>query len=159
MLMIQGHILQDIYEPAIDQWEHLMNQFILTVLFFFCLSFFAIGQDKLIMTDDTPRTGYDTPMKTIEVVVGQNFSIILEANPTTGYKWELAGTLDPGVVKFIANEYKALEPRRIGSGGNEIWTFQAVGAGSAKITLQYVRSWERPFGPVKTSILDIIVGK
>jgi len=159
MLMGQGHLLQDIYEPAIDQRVHLMNRFILPILFFFCLSFFAIGQDKLIMTDDTPRTGYDTPTKTIEVVVGQNFSIILEANPTTGYKWELAGTLDQGVVKFIANEYKAAEPRRIGSGGNEIWTFQAVGAGRAKITLQYVRSWERPFSPVKTSIFTIIVGK
>ena len=159
MLMLQGLILQDIYEPAIDQWDHLMNRFILPILFFFCLSSFVIGQDKLIMTDDTHRAGYDTSMKPIEVVIGQNFSFTLETNPTTGYKWELAGTLDQGVVKFIANEYKAAEPRRIGSGGNEIWTFQAVGAGSAKITLQYVRSWERPFSPVKTSIFYIIVGK
>ena len=159
MLMVQGNLLQDIYEPAIDQWEHLMNRFILPILFFFCLSFFAIGQDTLIMTDDTHRTGSDAPMKPIEVVVGQKFYITLEANPTTGYKWQLATPMDQRVVKFMTSEYIAVEPRRIGSGGDEIWTFKAVGAGSAKITLQYVRPWEESISPVKTSTFEIKVVK
>jgi len=32
---------------------------------------------------------------------------------------------------------------RVGSGGTEVFTFQALRAGTSKIMFDYVRSWER----------------
>lgn len=75
--------------------------------------------------------------KNIEVTAGNEFKIMIESNPSTGYHWEVIGELDENIVQFVSKDYRADEPVMPGSGGVDIWTFRAVAAGEAAITLGY----------------------
>jgi predicted secreted protein len=94
----------------------------------------------------------------IEAVVGQDFVIALESNPSTGYSWRLAKPL-PGMLKLQDKKYIAAEPQLIGSGGKEEWTFKAVRRGKATIVFEYVRPWEEKTPPVKQRRFFIVVKK
>ncbi len=77
----------------------------------------------------------------IKVAVGETFEIILEANPTTGYAWEIDSIGDLQLVKPVADSqyYKDDAPRGIvGVGGKEVWTFSAENGGSTVISFRYV---------------------
>jgi inhibitor of cysteine peptidase len=74
-------------------------------------------------------------------VEGQQFSIALRSNPTTGYRWQ--PSFDAGALASISSTYVPDVPMRVGSGGTEVFTFQALRAGTSKIMFDYVRSWER----------------
>jgi inhibitor of cysteine peptidase len=73
--------------------------------------------------------------KTMEVNAGSEFKIVIESNPSTGYHWELPGSLDESLVQFVSKEYRATEPVMPGSGGRDVWTFKAVAPGQTTITL------------------------
>lgn len=75
------------------------------------------------------------PDQPIKVAPGSKFEIVIKSNPTTGYHWEIVDELNNNVVGFISKDYKADEPVLIGSGGVDIWTFKAIGAGQVTITL------------------------
>jgi predicted secreted protein len=77
------------------------------------------------------------PAKRLEASAGNEFKIIIAANPSTGYHWELAEELDGSVVEFVSREYRADEPVLPGSGGVDVWTFRAVSPGETTITLGY----------------------
>jgi inhibitor of cysteine peptidase len=77
------------------------------------------------------------PAKQLESEAGNEFKLIIESNPSTGYHWELAEELDESVVKFVSREYRAEEPVMPGSGGVDVWVFEAVAAGETQITLGY----------------------
>lgn len=95
--------------------------------------------------------------KPINVTAGEQFSVTLASNPTTGYKWDLAKPLDEKVVKFVANEYVRPTPQLIGAGGNEVWTFKAAGEGKTGIALKYIRPWETNVAPVRTTNFVVVV--
>jgi inhibitor of cysteine peptidase len=89
-----------------------------------------------IPTETTGETlDITDPDKPIEVSAGNEFTIVIQSNPTTGYHWELMGEPDANTVEFVSKDYKADEPVLIGSGGVDIWTFKAIGAGETTITL------------------------
>lgn len=104
-------------------------------------------------------TVYTDTSETIRAKVGQEFTIALESNPTTGYSWQLAGDLDEEIVEEIGSEY-VQEPgseEMVGAGGTEYWTFKASGAGETTISLEYVRPWEEEEPPVETADFDVEV--
>ena len=92
-----------------------------------------------------------------DVAVGQEFTLTLASNPTTGYHWELAAPPADAIVQLVASEYKAPETQLLGTGGQEIWTFRAVGQGQTVIELKYVRPWEKDAAPIKTASYKVIV--
>ncbi len=101
------------------------------------------------------------PDKPVEVSEGERFRIKIESNPTTGYEWTIAGTPDAAVVKAAGDEYVpdregAAMP---GSGGNQFFTFEAVGKGRTKITFTYDRPWEKKKGtpPADTKAFTVEV--
>jgi predicted secreted protein len=71
--------------------------------------------------DVTAHNDYTDPKKPIEVAAGQKFTIILGANHTTGYRWELSGSIDKNIVDLVGSEYKASDTPKVGSGGREVW--------------------------------------
>src|SRR5512138_3708426 len=79
------------------------------------------------------------PEKTIEARAGEEFQVILEANPTTGYHWEIVkDSTDENLVQFVSNRYQSTsDPGLVGGGGIDTWTFKAVSPGAARITLGY----------------------
>ena len=79
-----------------------------------------------------PVTDPDRP---IRAAVGEEFRIVIDSNPSTGYHWEIPGELDERVLEFVSREYVRDEPVKPGSGGVDVWVFEAVSAGEAQITL------------------------
>lgn len=72
--------------------------------------------------------------------------VALDSNPSTGYSWSLVSISDTSVIEKVHDEYKP-EPTPegtplVGAGGEEIWTFVAVGAGTSTIEMMYSRPWE-----------------
>lgn len=95
------------------------------------------------------------PAQPIEVNAGEEFTIVIESNPTTGYHWEIIGELDN--IEFVSREYRADEPVLTGSGGVDVWTFKAIATGEARITLGYYPPYEEPEPPQQTATFVVTV--
>lgn len=91
---------------------------------------------------------------TIEIKKGESFSVVLEANPTTGYQWEL--DFDPDYIQLIDREYAPSSPREVvGAGGQETFNFLALKSGKTEITFSYLRPWEKE--AIKKRVYKIII--
>jgi inhibitor of cysteine peptidase len=106
---------------------------LLTVLFASALALAACG-GKATEPAVEPLNISDAG-KSIEVAAGNEFKIIIESNPSTGYHWDLIGALDESIVQFVSRDYRADEPVIPGSGGKDVWVFKAIAAGETTITL------------------------
>jgi len=106
-------------------------------------------------TDTKCNINEDTSMITAKV--GEEFTITLDSNPTTGYSWKLPEKFSEGIIKLVNHEFQPPETQRKGAGGKEIWRFKAVTAGKTTITLDYVRLWEKDKEPAKKSTFEITV--
>lgn len=95
--------------------------------------------------------------KSIEVTAGNEFKIMIESNPSTGYHWEVIGELDESIVQFIEREYRASEPVMPGSGGKDVWTFKALAAGETSVTLGYYPPSNEAVEPAQTVTFTIVV--
>ncbi len=92
--------------------------------------------------------------ETIGVVMGDNFSISLEANPTTGYEWEVE--FDSNYLELANKEYiPDSDESLVGAGGHRIFNFLALKSGNTSIRFSYLRSWEG--NAIKIQIYEIII--
>jgi inhibitor of cysteine peptidase len=90
---------------------------------------------------------YSDPDVPIVVEEGQEFVIVLESNPTTGYQWQLAQPLDEEILSLVKAEFEEREEDGpLGAPGEERWTFKAEGRGTTTIDFSYVRPWEEEPG-------------
>lgn len=108
------------------------------IIVFFLLILLLIGCASQSSTPNSAagtRPAITDPLTPIEVQAGDTFNIVIDANPSTGYHWELVGELDGNVVEFTSRDYTADEPVLAGSGGVDVWTFKAVSAGETTIML------------------------
>ena len=95
--------------------------------------------------------------KPITVKVGEEFKLTLQCNATTGYQWVLAKAPDEKLVKLVGSEYKQLDPKLIGSGGDMVWTFRALAEGKAEIGLNYIRPWEKDAKPAQATNFVVVI--
>ena len=79
--------------------------------------------------------------KQIEIAAGGSFTITLDSNATTGYSWELKGISDTAVLEKADNKYEAPASGLMGAGGKEVWTFEAMKAGTSTLTMEYSQPW------------------
>lgn len=76
---------------------------------------------------------------TYSVAAPTKIVLVLPSNGTTGYEWLLARRSDRSVVKLVSHSYVAPTTKRPGAAGTEVWRFEAVGAGTARLQLAYAR--------------------
>lgn len=83
--------------------------------------------------------------------VGQNMTLTLPSNPTTGYRWLLQNPA-PEILRTLGPEvYSSPEQAGIvGSGGLSTWRFQAKAAGEGHLILVYQQPWAPEVRPVQT---------
>ena len=92
----------------------------------------------------------------IELKKNQALVITLEANPTTGYTWDVVGPRDEQVLRQVGEiEFKP-ESDLIGAGGVQIIRFEVVNAGRASLKLIYHRPWETDVEPLKTFAIQVL---
>jgi inhibitor of cysteine peptidase len=93
------------------------------------------------------------------LAVGQELALQLEANASTGYRWEL-GTPVPEVLSVVdGGTYReALDPEaRVGSGGSTSFVFRAVRPGKGVLDLVYRRPWESGVAPARSTRVEVEV--
>ena len=115
--------------------------------------------DTEIVENVAVQDNFTDSKKPIEVGLGREFTIVLGANQTTGYRWDLAKPLERGKVEMISTEYKRQEGAKVGVGGKEVWTFKATGEGKVKIIMKYMPPWEKNTVGVKTVTFEIVIKK
>jgi inhibitor of cysteine peptidase len=88
---------------------------------------------------------------------GEEFTIELKSNPSTGYSWEMSGTPDKNVAVFVQKEYAHSDSGLVGAPGAEHWSFRAVGSGRTTIYFRYVRPWEKSEKPANSASYEVVV--
>ncbi len=114
----------------------------------------------MLLAACSPKSAGPTePGQPINVHAGEEFKLILESNPTTGYHWEIVkDSLDENRVRFVSRDYQSTsKPGLVGGGGLDIWTFKAVNPGEAKIVLGYYPPSNTPTDPGQTKTFNVSI--
>ena len=109
---------------------------------------------------DYPRLWWEPYDGRVTVVLGQIFTVTLESNPSTGYRWEWVDHQDSIVEQIGEAQFKPREtgdPPLVGAGGWESFDFKAVHPGQMTLKLVYRRPWEEGVEPLKTFSLQVTV--
>ena len=96
------------------------------------MSLFSCSSKKEIKTD-------------YEVTKNEDFTVLLDANHTTGYSWkwikgESTKLVDSVSVNYLSNN-EATE--KSGVGGKESWIFKGKETGIDTLTFEYCRPWQK----------------
>ena len=102
---------------------------------------------------------YSNNSNVIRTNVSKDFTIALDSNPTTGYKWEIASPFNTKLLKLIDSNYIPAETHLIGAPGKEDWVFRAIKQGKTIISFNYLRPWEKDTPPVKKDHFIIMISK
>jgi predicted secreted protein len=94
--------------------------------------------------------------KMLRVESGSTWTVLLPANRTTGYSWNLAPLPNPAPIENTGHNYEAKTSGLAGSGGDERWTFHAAAPGETTLKFAYARPWEKN-NPAKTLSINIRV--
>ena len=78
----------------------------------------------------------------VSLDVGDQLDVELEANPTTGYSWEL-GPLPDG-LQLVSSDFEEPGGSLVGASGTQLFVFDVVGPGSGILRFEYVRVFDDP---------------
>lgn len=106
-------------------------------------------------TEYTP--GSASSNKSATVRVGTSFSLLLPANPTTGYGWTLASSGKSQTLQPLGHQYHPASTPALGAGGEEHWSFRANTPGQSVLNFSYQRPWEKNLPPAKTLVVTVRV--
>lgn len=134
---IAVHVLMYTYDG--DQVNRIYLLFIVAILLTGCADSTFTPTPTLPPTAVTPNPLPEPsdPTQLVTAKAGERFRLVLPANESTGYHWEIIPELDPNIVEFVNREYLPEQPILAGSGGVDVWSFRAVNAGDTAITLGY----------------------
>jgi len=99
----------------------------------------------------------------VEVRVGDEITINLESNATTGFTWETVEAADPQMALLEDGTYHTEggddpdSPPPPGTGGWQTYRLQGASLGEATFSAIYHRSWEEDVEPEKTFTLTFVV--
>lgn len=107
---------------------------------------------------DLPLTDKDNG-KQVTLAIGQELTLALESNPSTGFAWEVAD-LNAGLLVQVGDpEYKAPQSGAplVGAAGTQVFHFKAKAAGQVELKLNYRRAWEKDVPPAKTYTVTLTI--
>ena len=91
---------------------------------------------------------------------GDTLAVHLDADPSTGYRWEMTRLAGASVVPVGLPDYQpetAAGVPRVGAPGHVTFRFRALQPGSSSIELAYRRPFEADVAPAKTVRFEIAV--
>jgi inhibitor of cysteine peptidase len=122
-------------------------------LLIFIICFIAISCFTFCSAEELEQAGV------VEAQQGQNFTITLGSNKTTGYEWQFSQPLNKSMVQLISSKYLANKTQFVGVGGRQIWTLKALKPGKTTIYFEYVRPWEKDIPPANEASFEIVIKK
>ena len=90
----------------------------------------------------------------ITVKKGQEFTIILESNPTTGYQW--IPTFNTSMINLVSHNFQPSTTKLMGSPGTDTFKFKATNQGTESLKMIYKRTWEKEFVKEKVFVIKVI---
>ena len=91
---------------------------------------------------------------------GDTLAVHLDADPSTGFRWEMTRLAGTSVVQIGLPDYQpetAAGVPRVGAPGHTTFRFRAMQPGSSSIELAYRRPWETSVAAAKTVRFEIAV--
>lgn len=95
--------------------------------------------------------------KHVTLQTGHQLVIGLEGNPSTGYTWEVVRADPSLLVEQGPVQFKAASTGLVGASGIQTLTFRALKAGTATLTLGYLRPWEKGVSPINTFQITVSI--
>jgi predicted secreted protein len=132
-------------------------------------------ENGLLKTTSTPSTtpapihvadkinlNIDYNGRQMELTKGQTLNVTLEANPSTGYSWEVV-ELNNNIIRQIGEaEYQQIsnftkEHPMVGAPVMQTFQFEVINTGQTTLKLVYRRSWEKDVAPLNNFSIDLVV--
>jgi inhibitor of cysteine peptidase len=96
--------------------------------------------------------------ETVEVAADGTISVTLCSNATTGFEWtESASISDRAVISQTDHEFTPPSGNTVGAAGEETWTFKALQAGTAEVSMEYSQPWDGGLKGEWTFTLEVTV--
>ncbi|VVB88714.1 Chagasin family peptidase inhibitor I42 [uncultured archaeon] len=98
----------------------------------------------------------------MELTKGQTLNVTLEANPSTGYSWEVV-ELNNNILRQIGEpEYQQIsnftsEHPVVGAPVMQNFRFEIINTGQTTLKLVYRRPWEKDAAPSNNFSVDLVV--
>lgn len=115
----------------------------------------AVAAEPAVPAKSQPLISQD-PGVPIKIQLGEDFSIRLASNPSTGFLWKMTLPEDQKTVKFLGSEHVISEEVMPGVPGEEVFKFKALTVGEIKIDFVYERPWETKEAPTR-KIFTVLV--
>ncbi len=91
----------------------------------------------------------------VRIGSGDQFQVVLESNPSTGYSWEVTGEPDPSILELVSHGLEAADTDLVGAAGTEVFVFKGVGFGAGVLRLEYFRPFDEL--PVPERVVEFII--
>lgn len=101
---------------------------------------------------------FQDPGVPIKVRLGDEFSIVLASNPSTGFRWQMTMPEEQRIVSFLGSAHVASQEVMPGVPGEEVYQFKAMLPGETTAGFVYERPWETRTAPTR-KIFTILVQK
>ncbi len=112
------------------------------------------GSALLIALSALALTATAADQKPLSVVVGQELTLRLESDSSSGCQWLLAKPLDAALLKQSPSTYQ-----RGPKGGHEVLKFTALAEGKTELHFKYAKLWDKETNPSRQTNFVVVVTK
>lgn len=126
-----------------------MNHLVIASLPLFLLGFFSTTGKTVMITQAQNQSK-------VKVKKDASFQVLLNANPTTGFDWQIL-SYDSTIIEVKHKSFIKSDTQRMGAPGKQVFKFKAIAAGATDLRLIYVRPWERATSEADSFRVQIIV--
>ena len=102
--------------------------------------------------------GEDTRPVAVTAAPGEEFTITLEENASTGFTWGYIADPAEGLTE-VSNEFIEPDIDVVGAAGSRQFVFKAEEAGSFTLTFQYARTFEETGEPALTRVFEVRIAE
>lgn len=117
----------------------------------------SLSQAAIAATPQVAPAVFDGQSGSANVKAGQIFVVALPANRTTGYSWRAPKFDRSGVAIYVGTAYQTPGATRPGAGGTQLLILRGGAAGTATMTVNYARPWEKTAKPARSVTMKISV--
>ncbi len=95
----------------------------------------------------------------VTLQTGDTLVVTLDAQPSTGYRWETIDLQGPVLAAVGSADYlpPTVAPGTVGAPGDSVFRYQARDVGHTTLDLGYSRPFEKDVAPARTVHYDITV--